>query len=507
MPISDLVNLLSDSYVTYEMLVRGQDVDRHTLTSKKSELLSILEAEDRNPDNAAHLSAHFPYATELRDCEELAEDLKRYLPDNAALVDARLKFLVPRMDRIEIPVSDEPSRIRKDNLSKVLDDLRRDISRATVAVDPAFNSTRNSLSTVGNTNPFLSPNVSCVPSSEHRNHVPVWKWDLRFSGDNNSTTATEFLQDVGDYCRSRNVSEAGLLSSISDLFTGSARKWFRTISMTKPFENWKDFVARFLKDFEPAYEREKIMEMIKKRLQRNDENVVKYFVLMEDLFLRLPCVPSEAERVKIIRNNLLPRYVNALALHTFDFVEDLKESCRALEQAGARLQERREGSSQGFPNQNAFRPRRDFPQNNYNPRPQNNWRDQPRRNDYTRPPRPEFNRNTPQQQQRRQYSPPRQPFRDNRNQPNPQLNYLETFPPQHFSNPFRRSSNAINSQPDSNPNLQNFIPQAVDAPMRALNINSTATDRVTQGNIRGTEAPGSAPIPGTSGLNNTNPLQ
>lgn len=118
-----------------------------------------------------------------------------------------------------------------------------------------------------------------------------------------------------DYSHSRGVSDTDLLRSVSDLLTGSARKWLRT--NTVPFLNWTDFVNRFLKDFEPLYESDRLLDTIKKRLQKPDESIIQYFVEMENLFLRLSTVLDEVEGIKIVRAYLLPRYVPALAVYEF----------------------------------------------------------------------------------------------------------------------------------------------------------------------------------------------
>lgn len=124
------------------------------------------------------------------------------------------------------------------------------------------------------------------------------------------------------------------------MLEGSARRWYRTVARSVPFRSWADFVSQFLKDFEPAHQQERLLETIKKRIQKPDEGVVKFIIYMEDLFLRLPDIPSEQERIRIIRKNLLPRYARALALHRYDSVLQLKEACSCLEAMDENLQSR-----------------------------------------------------------------------------------------------------------------------------------------------------------------------
>lgn len=423
MTIEDLVSLLSDAYVTYELSIRQEDYARDTLMTKKVKLIAVLEAEDQNPDNAAHVRCPKPFVVDLGECKTLLGELNFVLTQdrvgNAALVDARLKFLRPRIDRVVVPEADVGSVQLRNKLLDDVDSLLTEVGKISVPIPNSSgneagsnlsnNDVRSSTSVnSNNSNPFIDGPVS----NDHlrNNTVPVWKWDLRFSGDGGSVSATEFLQNVGDYSRSRHVNERELLHSVSDLLTGSARKWYRSMAMTRPFDNWNDFVTRFLRDFEPAYERERVLETIKGRIQRQDENIVKYFITMEDLFLRLPYVPSEAERTRIIRNNLLPCYVSTLALHHFGSVEDLKEACKKIEVANIKLKERRSsnfGSSVPYaqyrlPNQGLNRPnynsgrqfgnnRPDFHQNRRFDDRQFNTNNNPNRNNY----RQNFRRETP----------------------------------------------------------------------------------------------------------------
>lgn len=324
MTVREMVDLLSDAYAVYELAIRNIDISRMTLRGRKVRLVEILEEEDLNPEDGINLIPHLSAEVDLRISRGLLDELRSlFLTDsvhNSSVIDTRLRFLYARINRVlTVPNSNESH--QKDFLTAECERLSNELARVTLPLNNGSVSSSSGL--------YTTPPNQNIREQENRGSA-VWKWDLRFSGDEKQS-ASEFLQNARDYSHSRGVTEAELLRSISDLLTGSARKWFRT--NTVPFSNWTDFVQRFLKDFEPIYESDRLLDSIKKRLQRPDESIIQFFVTMEDLFLRLPRPLNEYDRLDIIRNNLLPRYVSALAVHTFHSIRDLKDSCKLIEAA------------------------------------------------------------------------------------------------------------------------------------------------------------------------------
>lgn len=192
-----------------------------------------------------------------------------------------------------------------------------------------------------NTNPNGTPLHPCIndysnrfhQSSQNgnRNSAQIWKWGIKYSSDDKTKSASEFVQRLQDLAKSRNVPLDELLPSMPELLEGTAAQWFRTNSRSNPFRTFSDFVIRFLEDFEPYYKVDTRLELLKKRLQKQDESIVAFFAHVENEFLTMAFRPDEAEQVKIIRRNLLPHYINALALSSFNTVQELKEACKKLE--------------------------------------------------------------------------------------------------------------------------------------------------------------------------------
>lgn len=358
MSVRELIDYLSDAYVSYELDIRQVNFSRLTLGAKKIKLFEILEEEDNDLDSDPLMLSCLEPDIDLRECRDLFNELRdMFMSDriyNASLIDACIKFLYPRVVRVNTTIDIELKSIQ-DLLIDDICRLRYDITRISVPLPSNQSGNRPRSSNTNNEqNPHSdpihrSPSVVSLPVDRtnanqsrnfNNNYVPVWKWEIKFSGDEEKSSATEFLQIVDDYSKSRNVSERELLNSISDLLIGSARKWFRATSVNQPFQSWFDFSTRFLEDFEPVYDSDRLLDSIKRRFQQSDETVVKYFICMEDLFLRLPYKIVEQQRVKIIYKNLLPRYVKGLAMWTFHTINDLKTACRNIEAAEVTIKSR-----------------------------------------------------------------------------------------------------------------------------------------------------------------------
>lgn len=73
----------------------------------------------------------------------------------------------------------------------------------------------------------------------YRDHSPqIWRWNVTFSGDYGSLSASEFVRQINDLAYSRRVSNKDLLISACELFTGTALKWYRAANANTKFKNW-----------------------------------------------------------------------------------------------------------------------------------------------------------------------------------------------------------------------------------------------------------------------------
>lgn len=74
-----------------------------------------------------------------------------------------------------------------------------------------------------------------------------------------------------------------------------------------------------------------IWNEIRERRQKVTEKAPMYVAVMENLFSRLSHLPSEMERVRYIRHNLLPTNAQSLSLYKIRTISQLISLCRQLE--------------------------------------------------------------------------------------------------------------------------------------------------------------------------------
>ena len=186
--------------------------------------------------------------------------------------------------------------------------------------------------------PRLPPNPSLPPTSSKR--AQIWKWGLKFTGDKDGLSVVEFLQRVRELAQGRGASPQELLESASDLFGGSALKWYRAGIASRQFTTWAQVEDQLLTDYEAYDYADNLLEYIKNRLQRPSERIVSYFAVMEDLFLKLNRPISEDFKMKIIRRNLRAEYIKGIGFTQFLSVNDLKDGCKVLESDFRRIMSR-----------------------------------------------------------------------------------------------------------------------------------------------------------------------
>lgn len=166
-------------------------------------------------------------------------------------------------------------------------------------------------------------NTSIVPS------VPVHKWGIKkFTGEG---SLMAFLEKIETLRISRNCTTEELFSSAGDLFELQAWTWWHNNHIKNRFSNWDDLVEKLKGTFLRHNYDKNLLDEIKCRKQDPKESVSVFISSIEGLFYRLNTVPREKDIVDIIRENVLPDYVRALALHDIETISDLTNLCKKLE--------------------------------------------------------------------------------------------------------------------------------------------------------------------------------
>lgn len=164
--------------------------------------------------------------------------------------------------------------------------------------------------------------------SRHMASTPISKWNLTFDGNK---SVTDFLDRVNELCESRHVSRQQLFQSAVELFVGDALVWFRSVRHS--VGTWTELEVLLKTNFLPYDYETKLWSEIRRRSQGAEEKVVVYIAVVENLFSKLPTKPSELERIRVMKGNLLPYFQPMLAMTDIRSLSELIQVCRNLEEA------------------------------------------------------------------------------------------------------------------------------------------------------------------------------
>ncbi|KAI5742525.1 hypothetical protein M8J77_005027 [Diaphorina citri] len=162
-----------------------------------------------------------------------------------------------------------------------------------------------------------------------RKDPEVYKWRLKYTGDDPKVSLQAFLALVEDKRRSRRVSRSELFESASDLLDGTALAWYRV--RRDELRNWDALVRGLTETFQDIDYDEKLLEEIRKRTQAPSERVSHYFAKVENLFVRLSEALPEYKKIRILERNVLPDYQIALQTQTYNTVRELENILVRLE--------------------------------------------------------------------------------------------------------------------------------------------------------------------------------
>lgn len=350
------VNRLSKDELIYEMVIRGGEVKDATVENMRKDLRSFLRLEQ---SKVALEYPSYPFKFQ-EDCDYLiakcveVENLVRDFSDfetssTFKKISSKLVHCFKRTERSVATNAEEKkkrsqllvqfvrfqadlsSRAKRYKRSSMKEDLPVEISVLNLSgEDPAGETSDSSDEDVpAFPHAASSPKTDPIPAPQS-NCVPVSKWNLtRFDGENGNLSLSAFLENVEELRISRNVSANLLFRSASDLFTGKALIWFR--SVRSRISSWPELVVELKRQFLPPNFNEKLLEEIKARTQGANESMGIYIATITNMFGRLSVSVPEATRIKILLRNIHPFYQSQLGLVDFDSVDQLLEFGRKLE--------------------------------------------------------------------------------------------------------------------------------------------------------------------------------
>lgn len=313
--------------LNYELKVRNLNADKVDTASKRKFLRKEFRKDASRPGVFKYKIDKFDFDSEktevsetIQSVTELVENFDGINDEVSKRIRSRLNHVFGRLSRFPDDVNDEISNYKGDSIISVsiLEDDLEDIINKHKEGEKSDNA---NLSTISGT-------IGGEPRS-----VPVYKWNITFDGASSKGSVNSFLRRVEELRVSRNCRKAELFQSASDLFKGFALEWYRSQLRQQRFNSWDSLVIALRRDFLPVDYDDQLKLEILKRTQGQNERVIIFISIMENLFDCLSILPSEAERLKIIRNNLLPSYQKHLALRDIGDIAKLSEVCRALEEA------------------------------------------------------------------------------------------------------------------------------------------------------------------------------
>lgn len=338
MEISEMkpIHLRSEE-LTYELRIRGIVTSKKDAPLRRKMLLRRIET-DRGRD-LEYIDSEYSFDTEkpiientLTELRALIEDFDGPDTDSTFLrIKTRIIHITHRILRIQIPNPDD---------GKEVENFRNESHATAIELETLLFEKASNFLTIPPVNTSQLSNNSSVGSQilncsfNHNNSsnksVPVYKWNLKFSGESNCSLLT-FLDKVEELCKARHVSKTELFDSSVDLFSDRAYIWFKSVQ--NKVNNWDSLVALLKQNFLPPDLEDHIWEEIRSRTQGKDEPIHVYVAIMESLFRRLERPIAEVTKLKYLRKNILPIYAMQLALINVASVEDLIDFCRKIDNA------------------------------------------------------------------------------------------------------------------------------------------------------------------------------
>lgn len=324
-PVHLLLNELN-----YELKIRNVVTNR-SQDDKRKILARLLERERvERLDNLVDPDFNFDSETEV--INSTLESIKSLIsefegPTSDSLykrLKSRLAHITGRVQRIPKNGDDAQSALQvsfKNESYATCLQLDAELHERVKTENPSINLVTSEPSACFQNTPVV---VSCSANS-----MPVYKLGVQFDGEPKKLLS--FIERVEELAQARHISKTNLFESVSDLFTGKATFWLRQVK--SQVTDWDSLILKLKQDFLKSSCDEEIWEQIKTRCQGRQEPVVIFVACLEALFGRLSRPAAEVTKVRFIRNNLQPEYRKRLALHDINFVSELSNLCKKLEEA------------------------------------------------------------------------------------------------------------------------------------------------------------------------------
>ena len=154
-------------------------------------------------------------------------------------------------------------------------------------------------------------------------------WNLKFNGRVAKKAAEEFMHQLDDCREGNQLSDAGMLGALPCVFTGEAATWFRLEKAR--ISSWKALVKAFKRRFIGEYDRQDVLDDLRRRTQGKGESVEGYIENFRLIVSHFRRPPSEESQVDRAYRNLLPEYRRAMNDEVIESLDDIVKYGRRFE--------------------------------------------------------------------------------------------------------------------------------------------------------------------------------
>lgn len=162
--------------------------------------------------------------------------------------------------------------------------------------------------------------------SQRRDHK-IYKWNIKFSGEEKNSNAFDFIQKVNAIAQSRGVTDMDLFEAAIELFSGQALKWY--FASREYFNSWSDISEKLISDFVDVDYYDNLLDTIRQRKQTQTESIVHFFTIFEDDCSRLQTLLTTNEKIIILKKNILQKLRYPKSIRHFRWIKARFEITRS----------------------------------------------------------------------------------------------------------------------------------------------------------------------------------
>ena len=155
----------------------------------------------------------------------------------------------------------------------------------------------------------------------------VYKWGLRFSGE---SSVLDFIESCEDRLRSRRVSGTALVQAFTELLSGAALKWYRSIRTDNL--TWSELKKKLIERFESLNYQIKMDSQIRNMKQKSTQNIEEYITEVRGVNALLRDPIKDSTLLEILKMNVAEKYKPILGSQILSTVEELVKYAKNFEQ-------------------------------------------------------------------------------------------------------------------------------------------------------------------------------